>query len=388
MKSRLTLIVLLCFMGFLKANVARADQPTDSLQQELWRQPDFVRAYYVVAEPGGALYSVYGHACIHMICPAYGLDYFFTYESENASRKILSFLAGNLHMGMQTLEAEEYLHSFAEDGRGVKEYEFNLPIEAKRKLWQVLDEKAAEGMNLPYDYEARGCAFACVDILEQALGTENVEYGEWSPRFDRTRREICNDFAKREYPWNSVVINAVVGADVTEHLSPREKLIIPTEVAEVLQNAKYNGEYILNRDAHVLLESRSVRNTPWFTPMAVAILLLLLAVGNMYINVPYIDWLVLAVVTLIGVLVTYLVLLSSLPCTSWNWLIIPFNILPAICWKWRKFWALPYAAVIGTWVIYSLVSPHQLADSSMIVTAIAFILILINKRNIKSFNIL
>lgn len=379
MKSRLTLIVLLCCMGFLKANVARAAQPTDSLQQELWQQPDFVRAYYVVAEPGGALYSVYGHACIHMICPAYGLDYFFTYESENASRKILSFLAGNLHMGMQTLEAEEYLHSFAEDGRGVKEYEFNLPIEAKRKLWQVLDEKAAEGMNLPYDYEARGCAFACVDILEQVLGTENVEYSEWSPRFNRTRREICNDFAKREYPWNSVVINAVVGADVTEHLSPREKLIIPTEVAEVLQNAKYNGEYILNRDAHVLLESRSVRNTPWFTPMAVAILLLLLAVGNMYINVPYIDWLVLAVVTLIGVLVTYLVLLSSLPCTSWNWLIIPFNILPAICWKWRKFWALPYAVVIGAWGIYSLVSPHQLADSSMIVTAIAFILILINK---------
>lgn len=387
MKSRLTLIVLLCFMGFLKANVARAAQPTDSLQQELWQQPDFVRAYYVVAEPGGALYSVYGHACIHMICPAYGLDYFFTYESENASRKILSFLAGNLHMGMQTLEAEEYLHSFAEDGRGVKEYEFNLPIEAKRKLWQVLDEKAAEGMNLPYDYEARGCAFACVDILEQVLGTENVEYSEWSPRFNRTRREICNDFAKREYPWNSVVINAVVGADVTEHLSPREKLIIPTEVAEVLQNAKYNGEYILNRDAHVLLESRSVRNTPWFTPMAVAILLLLMAVGNMYINVPYIDWLVLAVVTLIGVLVTYLVLLSSLPCTSWNWLIIPFNILPAICWKWRKFWALPYAVVIGAWGIYSLVSPHQLADSSMIVTAIAFILILTNKRNIKSFNI-
>lgn len=387
MKSRLTLIVLLCFMGFLKANVARADQPIDSIQLELWQQPDFVRAYYVVAEPGGALYSVYGHACIHMICPAYGLDYFFTYESENASRKILSFLAGNLHMGMQTLEAEEYLHSFAEDGREVKEYEFNLPIEAKRKLWQVLDEKAAEGMNLPYDYEARGCAFACVDILEQALGTENVEYSEWSPRFDRTRREICNDFAKREYPWNSVVINAVVGADVTEHLSPREKLIIPTEVAEVLQNAKYNGEYILNRDAHVLLESRSVRNTPWFTPMAVAILLLLLAVGNMYINVPYIDWLILAVVTLIGVLVTYLVLLSSLPCTSWNWLIIPFNILPAICWKWRKFWALPYAVVIGAWGIYSLVSPHQLADSSMIVTAIAFILILINKRNIKSFNI-
>ena len=56
-----------------------ANQEIDSVrQQELWQQQDFVRAYYVVAEPGGALYSVFGHACLHMVCPAYGLDYFFS----------------------------------------------------------------------------------------------------------------------------------------------------------------------------------------------------------------------------------------------------------------------------------------------------------------------
>lgn len=365
-----------------------ANQEIDSVrQQELWQQQDFVRAYYVVAEPGGALYSVFGHACLHMVCPAYGLDYFFSYESEDAADKFLSFLAGNLRMGMRALTADDYLDDFSADGRGVKEYEFNLPVAVKRELWRVLDEKTAEGMELPYDYEARGCAYACVQILEEVLGKEKIEYAEWSPRFNRTRREICNDFSKRAFPWNTVVINAVVGADVTENLSPREKLIIPTEVAEVLQYAKYDGEYLLSRDAHELLPSHFVEKTYWFTPMLVALVLLLLAFISLYIAKPYIDYLILSVVTIIGIMVTYLVVVSTLPCSAFNWLIIPFNILPAICWKWRRYWALPYAVVIGLWLIYSLISPHQLAESSMIVLAIAFMIILIKnwKNNIKIF---
>lgn len=360
---------------------AQAQQEIDSLtQQQLWQQPDFVRAYYVVAEPGGALYSVYGHACLHLVCPAYGLDYFFSYESEDAARKILTFLSGRLRMGMRALPAEEYLSGFAEDGRGVKEYELLLPIDKKRELWRLLDEKTMEGMDLPYDYEARGCAYSCVAILNEALGDNGIEYGEWSPRFRRTRREMCNDFSQRDFPWNTVIVNAVVGADVTERLAPEEKLIIPTEVAEVLQAAKYNGEYILSREAHELLPSLTESRRPLFTPMLAAIILLLLALANLYLHTPYIDWLVLGVATLFGIMVTYLVVVSTLPCSSFNWLIIPFNILPAVCWHWRRYWALPYAGLIGLWLIYSLVAPHQLAEGATMVVALAFMVTLLNRQ--------
>lgn len=361
--------------------VRAEEQPIDSARQaELWQQPDFVRAYYVVAEPGGALYSVFGHACLHMVCPAYNLDYFFSYESEDAASKFLSFLTGKLHMGMRAMTAEEYLDDFRDAQRGVKEYELLLPIEQKRELWRVLDEKAAEGMLLPYDYEARGCAYACVQILKETLDADQLQFGEWSPRFNRSRREICNDFSRRAFPWNTLIINAVVGADVTERLSPEEKLIIPTEVAEVLQNATYHGEYLLSREAHWLLPSHYTEQTHWFTPMTVALLLLILSLISGYVQKPYIDWLILAVVTLIGIVVTYLVVVSTLPCSGFNWLIIPFNILPAIGWHWRRYWAVPYAVLIGLWLIYTLIAPHQLAESSMVVVAIAWMIVLIKTR--------
>ena len=101
----------------------------------------------------------------------------------------------------------------------------------------------------------------------------------------------------------------------------------------------------------------------------------------LFIEKAWIDWLILAIVTLVGIMETYLVVFSTLPCTCWHWLIIPFNVLPAICWKWRKYWALPYAIIIGIWATCMLAYPHQLVDTSMVVLAVAFMMILLNKRN-------
>lgn len=362
--------------------MAQESQAIDSASQaELWQQQDFVRAYLAAAEPGGALYSIFGHAFIHMVCPAYGLDCCFSYESEDAVRRILTFLAGNLHMGMRRIQTADYLADYAAEGRGVKEYELNLPIEVKRELWRVLDEKTAEGMELPYDYVARGCIYSCVKMVEEALGDTKIEYGTWSPRYNRTRREICNDYGKYDFPWNMMSIMALVGTEVDKPLPPEEKLIITTEVIEVWQQAKVNGEYLLSRDAHQLLPSTQHRYTSWFTPVVAALLLLVLAIIALFVDKPYIDWLVVAIVTLIGALETYLVVFSSLPCTNWNWLLVPFNLLPAIGWNWRRYWALPYAVIIGIWGAGMLISPHTLVDKSMLVLALAFILILINNRN-------
>ena len=375
------ILVIFFIFGFGGSLHAQEQEIDSVLRAELWKQPDFVKAYFVVVEPGGALYSIFGHACLHMVCPAYGLDYFFSYESEGASSRFFKFLAGNLKMGMAGMTAEEYMADLIAEGRGVKEYELNLPIDAKRELWRVLDEKVAEGMDLSYDFESRGCAYACVMMLNEALGDTKIEYGTWSPRFNRTRREMCNDFGKVDYPWNMMFIMALVGTDVDKMLTPEEKLIIPTELVEVWQNAKVNGEYLLSREAHVLKTSTRHHRATWFTPMKVALLLLLLAIIAWFVAFPYIDWLILAIVTLMGCAMTYLVVISTLPCTSWNWLIIPFNILPAICWKWRNYWATPYAVMTGIWIACMIASPHQLIDPSMAVVALAFMVILLNKRN-------
>ena len=59
---------------------------------------DFVTVSLLVADPGKAVYSTMGHSCLRMQCPTFGLDYCFTYESEDVTTRFLNFIAGNLYM--------------------------------------------------------------------------------------------------------------------------------------------------------------------------------------------------------------------------------------------------------------------------------------------------
>jgi hypothetical protein len=120
----------------------------------------------------------------------------------------------------------------------------------------------------------------------------------------------------------------------------------------------------------------------WFTPMLLALLILCLSVANLFWNKPYFDWLMLLVQTAIGVFMMYLICFSDLCCTSWNWLIIPFNVLPAIFWCWRKYWALPYACMMTVWCVImaaNLLWGHVLMDWSHILLVLAWTLIVLKQ---------
>lgn len=344
----------------------------------LWQQPDFVRAYLVVTEPGGNLYSVFGHACLHLVCPTYNLDYYFSYESEDAAKKLLSFLTGKLKMGMISMSPADYLSPYAEEGRGVCEYELLLPIDIKRELWRVLDNHVAEGIYLPYDFEARGCAYACASMVKEALDNIPIEYAPWDSKFSKTRREIANSYACQDFPWNLFFIMTIVGTDIDKPLPPYEKLIIPVDLAAVWQKAKVKSQLMLSDTPVITLPSHTHRHASWFTPEIATLILLLLAIVSFFWGQTCISYVVLGIVTLIGIVLTYLVIFSTLPCTSWNWLIVPFNILPAIFWHWRRYWALPYAGMTLVWGIIMLLVPHQIVAVSHLILAAAFVLILVS----------
>ena len=84
----------------------------------------------------------------------------------------------------------------------------------------------------------------------------------------------------------------------------------------------------------------------------------------------------------VGCGMTYLICFSDLCCTSWNWLIIPFNPLPLVFWHWRKYWTLPYAGVLAVWCLVMAAMTiwgHVLVDWSHIVMVIAWIMIVIKQ---------
>lgn len=341
---------------------------------------NFVIASLLIADPGDFMYSALGHAAIRLQCPTYNLDYCYTYESEFSSNRMLDFFAGNLKMGMFALTLDEYCESYKSEGRGITEYLFNLPIEVKQELWRVLDERLMEGAYLPYDYYHRGCAVSCVNNIEQALGNIAIQYDSMFLEQNYTVKELWKEYTQKA-PWISFFLYFISGGnEVDLPQTRRERLIVPIVLAEEWQKATIDGRPLLASTPTILLEGEPKYFEGWFTPMLLAILLLLISIVNIFIKPSYITYFMLAIQTIVGIGMFYLIFISDLCCTTWNWLFVLFNPFPMLFWYWRKYWMLPYATLLSVWLIWMLCVPHMIIDVPHIIITLAYILIYIKPR--------
>lgn len=362
--------LLLAFL-LLPASLPLAAQEPDAVPDE-----NFVIASLLISEPGGALYSRLGHAALHMQCPEHNLDYVFTYESQDILEKPLAFLSGKLKMGLAAVPPEIYLKGYEEQGRGVKEYTLNIPIEDKRNLWRILDNHMMEGMELEFDYIRRGCAHSTLAFLKEGIG--GLQFGQWPAYFEgASRREITYEHLK-EYKWTTFLMHFICNG-IIDHTdcSNEQKAIIPADLPFILSQATINGVPMMNSEPQEILPNTWQPKKIWFTPMLAALLLLVLTIVCALLKIKAWDYVLLGIQTILGIAAVWLLFFSSLCCTEWSWLIIPFNPLPLIFWKWRRKWALPYAIVLLVWSAFMLLWPHLLTDGAYVLITISFVILYI-----------
>ena len=334
--------------------------------------PNFVTASLVVAAPGSVLFSCAGHAFLRLECPHYNLDYCFSYESESIPDRIFSFFAGRLKMGLFAVPTSEFFRQYETESRGIVQYRLNLTPEAKQRLWKILDDKAAEGANLPYDYLKRGCAWSVLGCLRTAILPDTMEVSSWPDKYEKTRREIAA-MAIADYRWNLFALHAIWGAETDREVTKIEKVLIPADLLAFLRRATINGGPFISGEGEVVKPLAAGTPNSVFTPLVMASLFVLLALANGFFRWRYLDWGFLAVQSLAGAFFTYMVYCSSLTATDWNWLIVPFNLLPLILWRWRRYWAWGFVAVLLAWEAFMLLSPHQLTDPAYLVTVLAYV---------------
>ena len=337
------------------------------------KDPNFITASVLLIEPDENIYSGVGHVCFRLECPTYKMDYCFSYESESVKQRVLTFFAGNLKMGMFATPAAEYLKPFKETGRGVRQYKLNLPPEVKQKLWKLLDGKVAEGAYLPYDYDKRGCAWTVLSTLMNALRPEWLEVkGRLPAKFAQSRRELLHA-ALEAYPWNRFFLHAIWGVGADREMPRYQNIVVPADLIEFLARATFRGMALLGEEAEVVVSTRMKEKPSSVSPIVAACCVVALAILGWFLKSRLIDIILLAVQTSGGVFFCYLVFISKLPGTTWNWLIVPFNVLPLVFWKWREMWAAWFVGVLVLWEVFMLVYPHRLTDTAFVILALAYI---------------
>ena len=380
---RKVLLVIMALLAFCEVNAQEGVAKKDYVDE------NFVIASVLLAEPGGALYSNAGHVTLRLQCPDHKLDYVFSYESENVSKKILSFLSGNLNMGMFAIPTADYLNTYKQEQRGVKEYILNMPLEAKRNLWRVCDNRVMQGANLPYDYINRGCAYSTLRILQAGLDTIPIQFGPWPEKFETMNRRELAAMQLIDYPWTTCFMHFVCNGIVNKNdCSNEEKVVVPVDFIEVLSKARLRGTPLLSSSPTQLVPPGPAKQKPWFTPTLLAGIILLLTIIATVCKKSVMDYVLLTIQTILGAITVYLVFFSDLVCTESSCLIVPFNALPLLLWRWRRWWCLPYAIVIALWIIIVLLWPHSLTDTPFILLSVALIVSYVkmyieNKKKIK-----
>lgn len=359
--SAVICLATMCLPAEAADNVLRPDDPN--------LPEDFVIASIVAADPGGALYSKAGHIAIRMQCKAHKLDYVFSYESEDASERVLLFLAGKLKMGLAAIPFEDFLSTYRKEGRGVTEYQLNIPLNAKQNLWRILDNHMIEGMDLPYDYMKRGCALGTMHLLKEGLDTIRIEYGKWPEHFSGTRREIARRQVK-QYSWTTFFLELICNKPIDDPCPKEEKIIMPADFIDVMGRASINGNPLMDEGRCILTPVNELKPDR-ITPLHISLVILLLTILCAIKGKRTMQYALLFIQSAIGAVSTYLVFFSDLCFTQWSWLLVPFNLLPLIFWKWRNYWKKPFGIICALWATIICLLPHLITDWPYVILAFA-----------------
>ena len=359
---------------------------------------DFVTVSLMISQPSDVrVYSIFGHAALRLQCPTFNLDYVFSYISIYSDASALDYIVIRPTMGLIAIPTEQYIE---EEFRGVSEYTMYLPPKVETELWRILDESTENGYDRPYDCVAGSCAQMVFQYVNRAIAiaySKDSVQTQWLGEPDHTMHELMNLYAT-EAPWQLFLINSILGSSYVDNvnMTNAKKVLFPQQLLALWHNTTLCGKPILS-DEPIVHTTSEVMKAPRITPLWCAWLLLILSVISVLTSVGGnrgwisnigvgIDYLMLCLQTVAGLFMMVMMWVAYLPFPQahWNWLLIPFNILPAICWKWRKYWALLYAGVLVTWCIVMLLVPYMIVDTPHIIFTLAFALVLFKQSNIFS----
>jgi len=301
--------------------------------------PDFVTATLLIASPGEAIYQVTGHAMLLMECPSASLRYVFSFETDSGGS-----MCGQLfrisESRLAAAEPDAYLAEFKDAGRGVTGLRLNLTPMQKRELWRELDRIMVSSPD-KFNIRTRHCASLLLQCINAALYPSRIticgsDLAQWS------NAAIANSVAAPSNRWRSLVIRIAMGNE-NDRRSTLPNISLPLVIAEhythyCIESPDGATTPLFTGTPMVIVPQRLLPPTAPVSPLGAAAIITLLCLTASLLQiirkyhrvVICIDIVLLAFVTIGGIL---LIIVESVPAsigTFFNWNFVIFSPLPAI----------------------------------------------------------
>lgn len=309
-----------------------------------------IRVGIVNCYPGAEIFELEGHTALHVTAPGgdYAVSYgLFSFDQPNF---VYRFVKGETDYSVGLIPWQFFVQEYKARGRRVVEHRLNMTGEQKQRLMALLEENLRpENATYRYNYVRDNCATRPLAILEKAYG-DSIQLAADTVSGvgdeDATFRNIMRRY-HRNYPWYQFGIDLCLGPGVDGKINNRERAFAPVVMDSQLAEATVGGKPLV--DSTIVVnesepEAAVESPTPWFlTPLCVFSILLLVSLLITVQDVRrkrvtrWFDTVLFGSYAIMGVIVFYLVTVSTHEATTPNWLVVWLNPLCII-------------AAVGEWI--------------------------------------
>lgn len=326
----------------------------------------------LTCDPGDELYMAFGHSAIRVFDKIKGTDYVFNYGTFNFNTPNFygKFAAGKLDYMLSVSTYADFISTYANEKRGIKEQVLDLSLEQERYMVEFLQVNyLPERRFYRYDFFFDNCATRIRDAMDLVLGDKLVWSEDEMNETDKSFRDLIDEYVIN-MPWADLGIDLALGAVIDRKASNWEAQFLPGYMEKSFGKASIVGDgptRPLVKETRVLLDfpkqnSEMGSFNPYWMFWAIAIAFTLITyIGfkrkRLYLGF---DMVLFFVLGLLGVVVFLLWFATEHSATQWNW-----NIL----------WAFPGHLILAfallrkqpkAWVKKYLLAALILADAAVV----------------------
>ncbi|WP_118973486.1 Lnb N-terminal periplasmic domain-containing protein [Taibaiella koreensis] len=324
---------------------------------------DHIRISILTCGVGDELYSSFGHTGVRVMDTRSGADEVYNYGTFNFNDPDFyqKFTLGKLPYYLEKGAYGDFMYTYVEEKRNVREQVLDLSTDQKRRMIRYLENNLKpEYREYQYDFLFDNCATRVRDIFPRVLGDE-FYFGDVLSNKKISYRDILNQYLADKH-WERFGINLLLGSKVDSLMTDEGAMFLPDFIHKGLVHAKFRGKHVVGSD-RVILDHKHVYHTTFNGPLWMMIgLLILTALSFLVRSFRYLKavlrFLLLFITGLLGIFMLFMWLCTNHQSCADNFNIlwaVPFNVIVAFVAHKRKQGLRIYALAAISLVIVALI---------------------------------
>ncbi|MFV0482886.1 MAG: DUF4105 domain-containing protein [Bacteroidales bacterium] len=314
-KSLVTLVFLLLF--------------SISAYSETPRLSDKAEISLMTCSPGTEIYAVFGHTAIRVLDRENNIDYTYNYGvfSMGWDNFYWKFSLGETYYMLQKEPTARFVRVYNYYNRGIKAAVLNLSMTEKQRLFDALENEALpENRTYLYNYFFNNCSTKAKDVIF-SVERSAIEYKGDIPQ--KSFRDYINEYTANN-PMYQYILSLPLGAETDRTTSREESMFLPDCLDKELQNACYSSDKLpIFVDTYTILPSPKVEEISFFSAfnlvfIGICLLIVLVSIFSKRLLL-FVDYTLLLIFTIGGLILAFLALFSLHPCVKTNLNILWLN---------------------------------------------------------------